>query len=227
MRPQAFPEEEEGLILMRLAGARLIYEKGPIAYMRFGLKAAFLTALAIASILPVSAFAASNTYYAKTAIYFNVPSDATFSIAFPVDRAWDAITGTIEGSATTTDWISFNFTSATPTTPAQAQQLGATGASIQSGTAWPIFYIDNTGNVNEKFEVKLDAGPTAGISVWANSTGGTGSIAPLTNISTDYVTVVNSVTPAEYLNLSIYANSSVALTGGQTTVNLFIKATGL
>jgi hypothetical protein len=195
--------------------------------MQFGKKAALFLALTIASLLPISVFAASNTYYAKTAIYFNVPSDATFSIAFPIDRAWDAISGTTEGGATATDWISFNYTSNAPAAAVDAQQLGATGMSKQNGTAWPIFYIDNTGNVNEQFDVRLDAYPTAGMSVYFNSTGGTNPISALTNITTAYVKVVDTITTAQFLNLSLYSNTSLTLSSGQTTVNLYVRSTAV
>jgi hypothetical protein len=189
---------------------------------------AFIAALLLG--MPV-VLASSANYYAETAVYFNVPSDATFSIALPADyTSWTTITGTEEGSATATDWISFNYTSASQPALQNPYQLGAS-ANAQAGSRKPIFYIDSTGNVNEKFEIKYDAEPTAGISLWYNCTctgtcAGTETTA-LTNMTTAYQTLTTSLVNDEYLNVTLYSNTSKSLSGGTSTINVYIKSTAL
>lgn len=175
--------------------------------------------------LPI-ALGASNTYYAKTLVYFDVPSDASFSISMPSDyNSWTSITGTTEGTATSTDWISFNYTSATNATLVQPYQLGA-GADAQDGSAVPIFYVDNTGNVNEQFDVKLNDTEPTGIELYFNATGGTSPTTTLTRITTSYQMLTTSLSTTQYLNVTLYSNVTGAL-GGVTERDVYIRSTGL
>jgi len=173
-------------------------------------------------------YAASTTYYAKTTVYFNIPSDATFSIAMPSDYAsWPPITGTTEAEATATDWISFNFTSGTAnSTLVEPYQLGA-AANTQSGTQKPIMYIDNTGNVNIVLAINGTAPPT-GIQMFFNGTGGTSPLTDLKQMTgTGYVDLMNSMTNTEFFNLTLWANVTGEGSHGQTSIDIYLRSTAV
>jgi len=181
--------------------------------------------------------AASTTYYAKTTVYFNVPSDATFSISFPDDyTAWNSITGTTEGGATdlsTSDWISFNFTNV-PENWVEPYHLGAS-ANSQSGITKPIFYIDNTGNTDEKFELYWATSLPTGIAVCGNSSctgtcSSPGTLSTCTSIgvgSASATTFASTIKTDEYLNITLYANVSSGAAGGETSEVIYIKSSAV
>ncbi len=176
--------------------------------------------------------AASSSYYASTVVYFNVPTDATFSISMPSDYgSWTQITGTAEGTATATDWISFNFSNVPQAALQEPYQLGA-AADAQSGTAKPIYYIDPTGNTNMSFEIKINESAPTGVEVYFNATCDTGGACgtvqtALLAMSTSYQTAASEVNSTSFLNLSTYANTSGAAVAGITAKKFFIKSTAV
>ena len=189
---------------------------------------------AIATMLVMSAgvFAASSDYYAKTTVYFLVPTDATFSISFPDDyTAWNTITGETEGGATdlsSTDWVSMNY-STVPETWVQPYHLGVSG-NAQAGISKPIFYIDNTGNTAEKFELYWATALPSNIEVCANSSctgtcSSPGDVAACTEIGvgegseTTFATTINT---DEYLNITLYGNVTAGATAGETSEVIYI-----
>jgi len=190
------------------------------------IKNILMYALAALTIVPIGALAATS-YFATTTMYFNIPSDASFSIAMPADyTSFTAITGTSEGAATATSWISFNTTTWPQATLQQATQLGDF-AKNQTGSLVPIFYIDNTGNTNEKFEIKAAGALPTGVFVWFNATGGGTPTTTLTALTVGYQTLEASMTNAQFLNVTLYANTSAASATGQTTQSLYIKSTAV
>ena len=160
--------------------------------------------------------AASTTYYAKTVVYFNVPSDASFAIAMPANYA-----------------DSFNFTEV-PQNWIEPWQLGQS-SNNQAGITKPIFYIDNTGNVDEKFELYWSGSLPSGISVCGNSscTGTCTSPGTLTECTTigetegSATTFATTIKTDEYLNITLYANVSSGTAAGQTSQTLYIKSTAV
>jgi len=192
-------------------------------------KSILLVILAMPFILPL-AYAASSVYYAKSTVYFNVPADASFAIAMPADySSWTTITGTDETGATAVDWISFNFTNVPQSTLQEPYQLGDS-ANAQSGPTKPIFYIDNTGNVNEKFEIRIDSSLPTGVEMYFNATCTgtcTNPTTDLTAISTTYQTLVDSLPTDAYLNVTLYANVTSTASAGQSSVLLYIKSSAV
>jgi len=180
----------------------------------------------VALLLSISlAIGASNNYYSKTSMYFNVPGDATFSIAMPSDYgSWTDITGTTEGGATVTNWISFNFTEVPQSNLQQPYQLG-NSANNQNGATRPIMYIDNTGNCNEKFDIKLVGSLPSNVFVYFNATGGTTPTTTLTLLTTSYQQVVASLSTTQFLNLTLWANTSAGINVGQTTQDFYLRST--
>lgn len=177
------------------------------------------------SSLPMAALAASNNYYSRTSMYFLVPGDATFSIAMPADyTSWDAQTDTSEPGAATTDWISFNFTAVPQAALQEPYQVGDSGQA-QSGVAEPIMYIDNTGNCDEKFEIKADAALPSNIFVWFNATSAGTPTTGLTALTTSYQTVEAGITTSQFLNMTMYANTSDGVATGETTQDFYLKST--
>ena len=192
----------------------------------------FLFSMLLALALMTSlGFAASSTYYAKTVVYFNVPSDATFSIAMPSDYAsFTSITGTTEGGATATDWISFNFSDGTQAALQEPYQLGSAG-NAQAGATQPIFYIDNTGNTAEKFEIYVDSSVPSGVSLYVNATCGT-CTSPLTTLTLMGVAegsanvLTTSLATTDFLNVTLYANTSAAA-DGISSRTVYLKSTAV
>ena len=181
--------------------------------------------LAISGFFISPALAASNNYYSRTSMYFNVPGDATFSIAMPADyTSWDAQTDTTEPGSATTDWISFNFTAVPQAALQQPYQLGISGNN-QAGATRPIMYIDNTGNCNEKFEIKALGALPSNIAVYFNASNGGTPTTTLTALTTSYQQVEASMTNSQYLNITLYANTSAGVATGQTTQDFYLKST--
>ena len=168
----------------------------------------------------------ATSYYSKTTMYFMVSSDATFSIAMPSDyTSWTAITATTE-SGTATDWISFNYTEIPQVTLVQPYQLGES-ANPQAGMTKPILYIDNTGNVNEKFEIKAAASLPTGVLVYFNATGGSTPTTTLTLLTTNYQTIEASMDNTKFLNVTLYSNATSSASAGQSNQDLVIKSSAV
>ena len=190
---------------------------------------AVMAALSLAAV--PGALAVSNNYYAQTMVLFTVPSDATFSIAMPANYAsWTTITATSDyPSATATDWISFNYTTVPQSTLQQPYQAGASG-STQNGFGSPIYYIDNTGNTNEQFEIKLNQTAPTNINLYFNAScvGSCGTVTgSLTDMSTSYQAVATAVTTSSFLNVTLYSNTSAGVTTGTSQRYLAIKRTAV
>lgn len=192
--------------------------------------------LAVLLALTPAVLAASTEYYAKTTVYFNIPSDATFSVSFPDDyTGWNAISGTTEGGATdlsSSDWVSFNFTSGTENW-VQPQHLGV-GANVQAGITKPIFYIDNTGNTDVKFELYWATSLPSNIEVCGNSSctgtcSSPGTISACTSIGVaegSETTFASTIKTDEFLNITLYANATGAATG-ETNEVIYIHSTAV
>lgn len=191
---------------------------------------------ALLLVLTSAGLAASSSYYAKTTVYFNVPTDASFAIAFPDDyTAWNDITGEDEGGATdltSSDWISFNFTSGTENW-VEPDHLGES-ANGQDTMAKPIMYIDNTGNTDEKFELYWATDLPTNMEVCANSSctgtcSSPGDVAACTEIGvsegseTTFATLIKT---DEYLNITMYANATGA-DSGETSEVLYIHSSAV
>jgi len=169
--------------------------------------------------------AASTTYYASTTVYFNVPADASFSITMPSGTTY-TITGTAEGTATSLNWISFNFTNVPQSTLQEPYELGDS-SKAQQGALIPIFYIDNTGNTDEKFEIRIDSAEPSGIYLYFNATCTGTCTSPttsLTRITTSYQPLVASLPTTSYLNVTLYANVSSGATAGETSRIIYIRS---
>lgn len=191
-------------------------------------KVALLAILGAIFLFPV-AYAASTSYYAQTTVYFLVPADASFAIAMPANyENWYTITGTSENSATATDWISFNFTNVPQATLQEPYQHGAS-ANSQQGASKPIFLIKNTGNVNERFEIKLNSTLPSGIFMYFNATctGCSNPRTALTAISTSYQSLVDILPTNGFLNVTLYANISSDASAGETSRTIYIKSTAV
>lgn len=171
-------------------------------------------------------FAAASNYYGKVLVYFNVPSDATFAIAFPSAYTFEDITSSTESSPTvTSSWISFNFTSGTQSWVQPQTNGSATNA--QNGPTKPIFYIDNTGNVNEKFDINATVPSTFAVCANSTCTGECGTTtSACTALTTSYVTMATAVTTTSFLNITLYANASGS-SGGQASGSVMIKSTAV
>ena len=178
----------------------------------------------ILAILFVSSLTLAATYYATVDTYFNVPSTASFNVQFPSDY-----TGGYNESAanaSTTNWISFNFSSGTEEwiEPYTGGQSGDT----QSGITQPIFWILNTGNVNETIKVNTSA--QTGFVVCANSTCNTtgecqNAVSGCTKIDGEaLVTMCDDLNKTKFLNITLYANSSSAPGGESGPATTFIWA---
>jgi len=196
-------------------------------------KVGLLAILGTLFLLPV-AYAASSVYYAQTTVYFQIPADASFAIAMPSDyTSWTYITGTEQGSATATDWISFNFTNA-PQTGVQPYQHG-NQAWNQDGATQPIFYIDNTGNVDEAFYIYWGSSLPSGISVCVNSTcTGTctspGTISTCTSIGVgegSATQIASTIKTDEFLNVTLYADVTSDAAPGEVSRTLYIKSSAV
>ncbi len=151
--------------------------------------------------------------------------DATFSIAMPSDYgSWTAITGTSEGSATSVDWISFNFTDI-PQYYVQPYQLGAS-ADTQNGAAEPIFYIDATGNTDIDVQLRFSSSLPSGLTVEGNATcSGTYNSCqgPGVQITTSYVTLVDDLSQTDsFANITLWGNVSDGTSPTSTGFTMYI-----
>ncbi len=194
-------------------------------------KTKIITTITVLSLLlGIPAILAANNYYAKVVVYFTIPSDATFTIGFPSAYTPESISSTDENAPTqTTSWISFNFTSGTENW-LQPRTSGL-AANAQVGPGKPIFYIDNTGNVNEKFD--LNGTVPTNFGVCANATcdtaGGAscGSVtSTCTNITSTYATMATAVTSTSFLNVTLYANATGA-SSGISSGSVWIKSSAV
>jgi len=182
--------------------------------------------------IPSIVLAASTSYYAKSTVYFLVPSDASFSVALPADyTSFTAITGTNEGGATALSYISFNYTNVPQAGLQQPYQLGDNTKAQNTTSNKPIFYIDNTGNVPEQFKVYIDSSTPTGVYIYVNASCGT-CTAPLTvltavAVSASTNTLTTSLANTDYLNITLFSNTSSGAVAGETSRTFYIYSTAV
>lgn len=193
---------------------------------------AFFVASALIT-LP-GALAVSSNYYAQSLVIFNVPSDATFSVAMPSNYgSWTAISSTSDyPSGTATDWISFNFTSGSQSALQEPYEAGASGTK-QTGTTSPIYWIKATGNTNISLDIKLNMTEPTGIQLNYNAScngpggNGCGTVkTAITRMTTAYQSLCTQLnfTAGTFLNVTLYANTS-GVSGGNSLVYIAMRST--
>lgn len=194
--------------------------------------AALFFALIISSVV-----IASN--YASTAVYFNVPETTTFTIAMPDTYTSPlSVTGTSEAAATSTDWISFNFTAP----PAAWQQPSVLGnfSRNQTGPSVPIMLIDNTGNVNVTFSIRSNnttslsgaSCPPACFNISYNASDDNAACHASITTAAANITATYAIIATNFnfsgtcrVNLTLWGFTASGTPGGQTTTNLLINST--
>lgn len=188
-----------------------------------------LSIITISSFLVIAAavFAASETYYATTEVYFNIPYDAAFRIAMPSTYTYQDITGTDYGTATATSptWASFNFT----VVPARVEPFaGGLAGDAQSGTTKPIFLYDPMGNTPIKIYINLTSIPTGTeVEVYGVCTGScTNPIAAPVNLTANVETLlVDSLPTTSYFNCTLYGYADDTATPGESSVTMYHHST--
>jgi len=177
--------------------------------------------------LPI-VFASSANYYAKTTVYFNIPSDASFRIAMPSDYTFTSITGTDYTGATATSpsWISFNFT-IVPSDHVQPYAGGESGKA-QNGVATPIFYYDPSGTSAIKLYINLTNIPT-GISVGVNGTCTGSCTSPKTteeNLTANTeMLLVTSLPTTSYFNCTLWGYVDNTASAGESSGIIYHHST--
>lgn len=191
--------------------------------MKIAIKLKTLVAIAMLSVL-LSVPVALAPNYARVLVYFNIPADTSFTVAFPSAYSPESITSTDESAPTqTTSWISFNFSS--PTENWIQPRTNGVAADAQSGATKPIFYIDNTGNTNEQFAINGTIPSTFAVCV--NATCGSGSCGTVTSTCTalgaSYTILATAVTTTSFLNVTLYGNASSS-PAGQSSGAIMIRS---
>jgi len=176
----------------------------------------------------LSGVMAASQHYAVTTVYFNIPYDASFSIAMPSTYTFQAITGVDYASATATSptWISFNFTT-TPQGHMQPYAAGISGDS-QNGAIKPIFRYLSSGNTAIKIYINLTSVP-AGIVVGVNGTcdgSCTGGKTVEQNLTANVeMLLVNSLPKNSYFNCTLWGYADTTATPGQSQAILYHHST--
>jgi hypothetical protein len=138
------------------------------------------------------------------------------------------LTVTYEGAATSTTWISFNFTSL-PQTGCQPYEAGSS-SNNQADAAKPIYYIDNTGNVPIDLDFRFSSSLPSGITVKGNATCQgtyTSCQSAAQTLGTSYTQlVVDLAIASSYANITLYADVSAGATAGTSSGTLYIKSSG-
>ncbi|MFQ6020696.1 MAG: hypothetical protein ACE5J4_01585 [Candidatus Aenigmatarchaeota archaeon] len=172
--------------------------------------------------------------FATTKVYFNIPANTQFSIAMPDTYSGAqnfTITATTLAEANDTDWISFNF-STVPQSSLQQPSAAGDFSRNQSGTAQPIFWITNLGNVNITITVWANESIPSNVQWWFNGTttpGGTDCGTATTALTQMSGTAQNAITGLTYLgdcslNFTMWANTSAGVSGGQLESNLITNS---
>ncbi len=163
--------------------------------------------------------------YATTRVYFMIPSATTFAIAMPTAYSNTSIVGTTEATATPTSpsWISFNFSS--PPDSWKEPSAGGVFTDNQSlADNKPIFWIFNTGNVNETFTMYWNDTPD--ISYFNVSINGSchpnaglcnQTLATATNLTSAPLQFVNGTSPNGGFNLTMWGFAEADAPGGEST----------
>lgn len=178
-----------------------------------------LSFLVIATVV----FAASENYYARTEVYFNIPYDAAFSIAMPSAYTYVNITNVTYETATATSpsWVSFNFTQ-TPQSFVQPFAGGLSGEA-QAGTTKPIFRYDPTGNTAIRLSLNMSGSYPTDITVYANGTcddelsGCTNPRKTYTELLVNQeITFVDYLSTNNYFNVTLWGSAGVNAPVGQS-----------
>jgi hypothetical protein len=178
-------------------------------------------------VIATAVFAASENYYARTDVYFNIPYDAAFTIAMPSTYDFPdkvVVTGLSFGDATATSpsWISFNFTQ-TPQSWIEPFAGGLSGDN-QAGTSRPIFRYDPTGNTAIRLSLNMSGSYPTDITVYANGTCDDTTPAncntPLTTatlltVNTE-ITLVNSLSTNNFFNITLWGTAGINAPVGQS-----------
>lgn len=175
--------------------------------------------------------------YATTKVYFNIPIATQFNIRMPSAYTVIDITGTSEATATSTSWISFNFSKSSSDSWLEPSVTGDF-AKNQSGTSQPIFMIENDGSVNQTFTIYYNETPDDG--TWPGSSGlnisvnGTCNdlsycVSPLTtatNMSDSALKFVEDLWPSTsyHFNLTMWGFKESSVTGGTYTANIITNS---
>jgi len=203
------------------------------------MKTKLISLLIIAGIFSLTLASLALAEFATTRVYFNVPATTTFFIAMPDNYSSGSnysISGSTQASATATDFITFNFSSASQSS-LQEPSVAGNFSRNQSGITRPIFYIGNTGNVNISLSMYLNETTPAGITMYWN-----GSTTPASGCGTTSSTLTalsgtaqliigiggagtNKLPPTSTcrLNITLYANTTTPA-GGQSTANLITNS---
>lgn len=190
----------------------------------------------IASLVILSGVAIAASSYGVVNVYFNVPSDTQFTIAFPT--AWTARTINANTEATanlTAEYITFNFSGAAPQYWVEPWVNGSSGIGSQSAASnRPIMQLDPTGNVNISFRIKHNwsAWPPSGLALAFNATAATGNCYQTitntpTNMTMTYQLIAQNVNYSRadcQINVSLWGNWTSG-NAGQTDTQLLINAT--
>lgn len=167
--------------------------------------------------------------YARSDIYIIIPIDTSFQVSTPADYAsFTDITGATEAGATAFADIVFNNT-ALPANMVNPHILGQP-SQAQTGPTGPIFRIDNTGNANLDFQIKLSADVPSGMTIMGNATCEgtcTSAMQNPTVFGMDYANLATTVATTGFVNMSLFANFT-ALTapnaGASNVTSVFIKS---
>ena len=168
--------------------------------------------------------------FGTTRLYFNVPTDTSFQVAFPTTYVFEDINGTTEATASeTSTWVSFNFSGASTQSFVQPSVFGSF-ARNQSGSLIPIMLIDATGNVNLTLALHFNTTLPTGIFVSWNSTchpppnngcQGANNTPMLTNgniTQSSQIFVYDlDFTGSTYANLSLYGHKNASASFGETS----------
>lgn len=186
-------------------------------------------ALIIAILLLLVTVPIASAEYAVTTVYFNIPSDTSFTIQMPsvyASNEWD-ITATTEATANETDWISFNFTQA-PQSDLQEPLRVGTSDQGQSGSGTPIMLLKPAGNLNLTFSAYINETIPTGVELYINATCYAAGycqneLTTLTAVTSSATTLATDVDYSDangILNVTLYANTTASALGGQSSVPL-------
>ena len=167
--------------------------------------------------------------YARSDVYYIVPSDTSFQVSMPDNYAsYTDITGSTEDGATALSDIVFNVTSL-PSNMVQPHIEGDP-ASAQTSELAPIFRIDNTGNVAQKYSIRLTADEPANTDLMANATCEgtcTSSMQSPYALTTAYQELADDVATTGFVNVTLYGNFSISATvdtGATNVTSVLIKS---
>lgn len=190
--------------------------------------------LALAMVFSLAIVSIAFAEYAATRVYFNVPSATTFTIFVPDEYTGSGfqylITGSSQGAATDCDWITFNFSSAPDSW--QIPSFKGNFTRNQTGVSGPIWYVDNTGNVNQTFTIytnETDSPPfgtyfnisvNASCSPSADYCNYTETTA--FNITKGATLIANRTDPTGFINITMWGFAETGAPGGESTAQWLI-----